>query len=178
MYPKLIIDKNAFRNNAKIIKKLCDDNNIYLSAVVKVYHAMPELIKILCEEGINEFASSRLVQLKSIKEQFPEAKTLLIRIPMLSELEELVKYVDTVLISEKETLKRLNEIALKNNKVQDVIIMEDLGDLREGIIEQKDIVELATYTEKELKGIHIKGIGTNLTCYGSIRPTVKNLTKF
>jgi len=177
MYPKLIIDKNAFRNNVKIIKKLCVNNNINLCVVVKVYHAMPELIKILYEEGLKEFASSRLIQLKNIKEQFPEAKTLLIRIPMLSELEELVKYVDTVLISEKETLKRLNEVALKNNKVQDVIIMEDLGDLREGIIEQKDIVELAMYTEKELKGIHIKGVGTNLTCYGSIRPTVKNLTK-
>ena len=49
MYPKLIIDTKAFRNNAKIIKKLCDDNNINLCAVVKVYHAMDKLIEILHE---------------------------------------------------------------------------------------------------------------------------------
>ena len=55
MYPKLIIDKEAFRNNARIIKKICNDNNVSLCAVVKVYHAMPELITILHEEGINEF---------------------------------------------------------------------------------------------------------------------------
>ena len=177
MYPKLIIDREAFRNNARIIKKLCDDNNVSLCAVVKVYHAMPELITILHEEGINEYASSRVVHLKNIKGLYPEDKTLLIRIPMISELEEVVKYVDTTLISERDTLEKLNEVASKYNKVQDVILMEDLGDLREGIIDQNDLVSLADYIKNNLKNIHIKGIGTNLTCYGSIRPTVTNLSK-
>ena len=177
MYPKLIIDTNAFRNNARIIKKLCNDNNIDLCAVVKVYHAMDELIKILHDENITSFASSRIVQLKNIKRLYPNDKTLLIRIPMLSELEELIKYVDTTLISEKDTLIELDRIAKLNNKIQNVILMEDLGDLREGIINQEELVSLAQYVENNLKNIHIKGIGTNLTCYGSIRPTVTNLNK-
>lgn len=177
MFPKLIIDREAFRNNARIIKKLCNDNNVSLCAVVKVYHAHEELIKILHEEGINEFASSRVVHLKNIKTIYPQDKTLLIRIPMISELEEVVKYVDTTLISEKETLIKLNEVASKYNKIQDVILMEDLGDLREGIIDQNDLVSLADYIKNNLNNIHIKGIGTNLTCYGSIRPTVTNLNK-
>lgn len=177
MYPKLIIDKEAFRNNTRIIKELCENNNVNLCAVVKVYHAMDELITILHEEGINEYASSRVVQLKNIKKLYPQNKTLLIRIPMLSELNELVKYVDTTLISEKDTLIELNKVAKNNNKIQDVILMEDLGDLREGVIEQEKLTDLAVFTEKELNNIHLKGIGTNLTCYGSIRPTVKNLNK-
>ena len=177
MYPKLIIDTESFRNNARIIKKLCNDNGVNLCAVVKVYHARKELITILHEEGINEYASSRVVHLKSIKELYPEDKTLLIRIPMISELEKVVKYVDTTLISEKETLIKLNEVASNNNKIQDVILMEDLGDLREGIIDQNDLVSIADYVENNLKNIHIKGIGTNLTCYGSIRPTETNLNK-
>lgn len=177
MYPKLIIDKNAFRNNAKIIKEMCDKNNISLCAVVKVYHAMDELINILHEEGIREFASSRVSHLKNIKRIHNDDKTLLIRIPMLSELLEVIKYVDTTLISEKDTLIKLNELAFENNKIQDVILMEDLGDLREGIINQDELVNLAYFVETKLKNIHIKGIGTNLTCYGSIRPTVENLNK-
>lgn len=177
MYPKLIIDTEAFRNNARIIKKLCNDNGVNLCAVVKVYHARKELITILHEEGINEYASSRVVHLKSIKEQYPEDKTLLIRIPMISELEEVVKYVDTTLISERRTLEELNKVASNYNKIQNVILMEDLGDLREGILNQDDLVALSDYVETNLKNIHIKGIGTNLTCYGSIRPTETNLTK-
>lgn len=177
MNPKLIIDKEAFRNNTRIIKKLCEDNNVSLCAVVKVFHAMDELITILHEEGISEYASSRVVQLKNIKKLYPQDKTLLIRIPMISELEDVIKYVDTTLISEKDTLVKLNEIAKENNKVQDVIIMEDLGDLREGIIDQDKLTSLAVFTENELKNIHLKGIGTNLTCYGSIRPTETNLNK-
>ena len=177
MNPKLIIDKEAFRNNTRIIKKLCEDNNVSLCAVVKVFHAMDELITILHEEGISEYASSRVVQLKNIKKLYPQDKTLLIRIPMISELEDVIKYVDTTLISEKDTLVKLNEIAKENNKVQDVIIMEDLGDLREGIIDQDKLTSLAVFTENELKNINLKGIGTNLTCYGSIRPTETNLNK-
>ena len=177
MNPKLIIDKEAFRNNTRIIKKLCEDNNVSLCAVVKVFHAMDELITILHEEGISEYASSRVVQLKNVKKLYPQDKTLLIRIPMISELEDVIKYVDTTLISEKDTLVKLNEIAKENNKVQDVIIMEDLGDLREGIIDQDKLTSLAVFTENELKNINLKGIGTNLTCYGSIRPTETNLNK-
>ena len=177
MNPKLIIDKEAFRNNTRIIKKLCEDNNVSLCAVVKVFHAMDELITILHEEGISEYASSRVVQLKNVKKLYPQDKTLLIRIPMISELEDVIKYVDTTLISEKDTLVKLNEIAKENNKVQNVIIMEDLGDLREGIIDQDKLTSLAVFTENELKNINLKGIGTNLTCYGSIRPTETNLNK-
>ena len=115
MYPKLIIDTKAFRNNARIIKKLCDDNDTNLCAVVKVYHAMDELIKILHEEDIKSFASSRIVHLKNIKRLYPKDKTLLIRIPMLCELEELVKYIDTTLISSKDTLVKLNQVSKKYN---------------------------------------------------------------
>lgn len=176
-YPKLIIKTDAFKNNIRTIKQLCDTNDIKLSAVVKVFHAMDDLIKIMHDEGINSFCSSRILDIKKIKKLYPLDETVLIRIPMISELEDLVKYVDITLISSKDTLIELNRISKQNNKIQNVILMEDLGDLREGIISQEELVDLAYYTENNLSNIHIKGIGCNLTCYGSIRPTVTNLNK-
>ena len=174
---KLIIKTDAFKNNIRTIKKLCSDNNVQLTAVVKVFHAMDELVTIMHDEGIHSFCSSRIIDIERIKNLYPNDETILIRIPMFSELEDLVKYVDITLISSLDTLIELDKVAKKYNKVQDVILMEDLGDLREGIMSQDELVSVADYVEKNLHNIHLKGVGSNLTCYGSIRPTVTNLTK-
>lgn len=176
-YPKLIIDKSSLKNNVRAIKEICDKHGIEYCAVVKVFHADYECLKILYDEGIRTFASSRILQIKKIKDSLKSVETMLIRIPVISELDDVVKIVDTCLISEKETAIALNRIAKEKNKVINVIAMYDLGDLREGFINRKELIDFCLFVEKELPNIHLKGIGTNLTCYGSIRPTVKNLTE-
>ena len=93
----------------------------------------------------------------------------------MSEVDLVVKYADEVLVSELDVVKELDKVALKYKKKQNVILMQDLGDLREGIIDQNEFIDTACYIEKELSNIHLLGVGTNLTCYGSIKPTAYNL---
>ena len=66
---------------------------------------------------------------------------MLLRIPMLCEVEDVVKYADISMNSELDTLKALNKAAKTLNKVHSVIIMVDLGDLREGYFEAEDLKE-------------------------------------
>lgn len=47
--------------------------------------------------------------------------------------------------------------------------MVDLGDLREGVLKE-DVIPIVEQIVK-LEGIRLRGIGTNLTCYGSVIPT-------
>jgi len=101
---------------------------------------------------------------------------ILLRIPMKSEVEEVVKYADISFNSEYETLEKLNEIAKKNNKVHKVVIMVDLGDLREGYFVEKDLLENIKKIH-DLHNISIIGLATNLTCYGSVLPSEENLSK-
>ena len=44
MYPKLIVDKEALKNNIKIIKELVSKNNIDLCVVTKVFHSNKSII--------------------------------------------------------------------------------------------------------------------------------------
>ncbi|HEY8365144.1 MAG TPA: alanine racemase, partial [Haloplasmataceae bacterium] len=86
-----------------------------------------------------------------------------------------VKYCDISLNSELKTIMALNKTAEKLNKVHEIILMFDLGDLREGIWFESDYLSIIDKILK-LENIELVGIGTNLTCYGSIIPTYNNLS--
>ena len=70
-------------------------------------------------------------------------------------------------------IKELSDTAIKNDKIHDIILMVDLGDLREGILPEdtldtvKDIITM--------KGVRLKGLGANFNCLSGIEPTVENL---
>ncbi|MDN6492209.1 MAG: alanine racemase, partial [Leuconostoc sp.] len=124
--------------------------------------------------GIETIGSSRIEQLKKVREMWPNAETLMLRIPMLSELDKLVKYANISLQSELTTLKELNTLCLKNSHHHRVILMADLGDLREGFFKKEELFKAAMEVESS-KGLILEGIGTNLGCYGSIEPDEENL---
>ncbi len=115
-------------------------------------------------------------QLKQIKQSDSTVKTMLVRIPMISEAEDVVKFADVSLNSEIKTLKVLEETAKKLNIKHSVIIMFDLGDLREGCFDELELLKLGQFAEKS-KYLHLLGVGTNLSCYGSILPTEINMNR-
>lgn len=169
----LEIDLNKFDKNVKIIKKYMDDRGVLLSPTIKVYHGDLELVKVLYDNGIREVCSSRVSQLKRVKENF-DMKALLLRLPSISEFDDICLYVDTVLISEISTALLLNDKLKQCNRCINAIIMQDIGDLREGLISYDDIEKLALVIE-DLSNINLYGVGVNFNCYGSVRPSVLNM---
>lgn len=174
-YPKFIIDKKKLKNNAMNALKMCNNLGIEAVGVVKAVNGLDKVIEILIEAGFKTLASSRLSQLKKIKEINPNILTYDLRIPMLSEVDELVSCADISLNSSLEVLKELNRVASEQNKVHGVIIMTECGDLREGIFDEEELLNTVYTIEKELKNLHLLGIGTNLGCYGSIMPTPEKM---
>lgn len=173
MYPRVEVSLSKLRHNTKIMDDLCSRNGIKIWGVTKAFCAIPEAAKAMIEGGAYGLADSRLSNL--IKLEDVPGKKILLRIPMHSEAEDVVKYADYSLNSELSTLKLLGEAALKKDKTHNVIIMLDLGDLREGVWPDKtdDFIKEAV----EIEGIVIKGFGVNLTCYGGVIPDEKNLGK-
>ena len=94
---------------------------------------------------------------------------------MLSVVSDVVRLTDISLNSEFEVIKALNEEARRQGKLHKVILMADLGDLREGFWDKEEMVEIAEYIENRMINIQLVGIGTNLGCYGSIAPTAEKL---
>ncbi|MEQ9412323.1 MAG: alanine racemase, partial [Cyclobacteriaceae bacterium] len=101
------------------------------------------------------------------------AQFMLIRSPLTSQLEEVVKYAHISLNSDWSVIKKLSCIALTSNTVHKIILMVEMGDLREGIMPE-DMPGIVGKVLK-LEGIKLEGIGTNLTCYGGIKPDEKKM---
>ncbi|MBQ9060845.1 MAG: alanine racemase, partial [Firmicutes bacterium] len=68
-----------------------------------------------------------------------------------------------------------NVQARLQDKKHNVILMADCGDLREGIWDKDEMVEVAEMVEKELRNLHLAGVGVNVGCYGSIMATPEKL---
>lgn len=171
-YPKIEIDLNKIRHNVEVLVNLCKKNGIEVAGVTKSFCGHPDVAKAFVEGGVKYLADSRienLIRLKDIK--IPK---ILLRLPMISEAESVVEYADISLNSEFETIKALSKASLAKGITHKVILMFDLGDLREGYFKEED---LFNDIEKiiELKGIRIIGLGTNLTCYGGVIPREDNL---
>lgn len=176
-YPILEIDLKKLESNVNYIVNKCGEKNINIAGVIKGANGIDKVVDSFIKSGVSEIASSRIEQLKDVKDNHHNTKTMLIRIPMLSELDLVVDYADYSLHSEKIILDKTNEKAKAKNIVHNVIIMADLGDLREGYIDYDELIETAIYVEEKLDNLYLKGIGVNLGCYGSIKPTYENLTK-
>ena len=180
-YPKLVINHESIRYNASIVNKWCEEHGITFVGVVKGFNGDLSVCQDYIDCGAKVLASSRMGQLKAIKEaglKTPDGKNIplmMIRIPMLSEIDELVQVADYTLVSEEVTLKALNEAASRNTKKHKVIIMHDVGDLREGIFEQDEVLELCIKVENEFESLELAGIGTNLGCTGTVVADERNM---
>jgi predicted amino acid racemase len=174
-YPILEINLDKIYHNVKSIVDLCGKKGISVAGVVKGFNGLPKVVEEFVKAGCKYIASSRMDQIIKLKEYGIKAPMMLIRIPMFSEIEDLVKYIDISLNSELETLNLIEKECIRQNKKHKVILMFDLGDLREGVFDEEEFIELALYVEKELNNVKLYGIGTNLGCYGSIKPTENNL---
>ncbi len=176
-YPMLEMNLNILYDNTKIVTELCSKSGISVAGIIKGFGGIPEGAEEMIKGGCTQIGSSRIEQLKDLKEIGINIPLLLVRIPMQSEIEDVIKYSDISLVSEKRTLILLNDEAKKQNKLYKVILMYDLGDLREGVFTKEELLNLALYIENELENIKLEGVGSNLSCYGSVAPTTKNLSE-
>lgn len=172
MNPKINVYLNKLQHNTEVLVKQCQDAGIDVAAVTKVFCGKPEIAETIVKGGVKYLADSRIENLAKMKE-LPLEKILL-RLPMISRAKETVQFADISLNSELETIEALNDAALELGQPHKVILMMDLGDLREGIFDNEEL-HRALKRIKELQSIKVVGIGTNLTCYGGVIPDDENL---
>lgn len=182
MYPRIVIDLNKLESNIETLAKITkDDGNCSLMIVTKGLCADLEMVKMLAANKRVDFvADSRIKNIASYSKIVRDAgkKTALIRIPMLSEIQEILQHVDLCFNSEIETIRAIDAAAKETGKVQDILLMIDLGDLREGIFfeNEGEILEIAKEIAS-MENVNLYGVGVNLTCYGAIIPKNENLSK-
>ncbi len=171
--PYVTVDLDKIEHNARTITALCADRGIEVCGVTKVTCGMPQVARAMLRGGVAGIGESRMKNIHRLKANGVVAEFTLLRIPPLSAAEDIVASVDMSLNSELPVIRALSEAATRRGLVHDIMIMVDLGDLREGVWPD-DLLPMVREVV-ELPGIRIAGLGTNLSCYGGVKPSERNM---
>jgi ornithine racemase len=167
------LDKGKLKHNFDFLNNLFRHNNIEWGIVTKLLCGNRIYLEEVIDLGIRQVCDSRVSNLKAIKNIDPGIETIYIKPPAKRAVGSVVKYSDISLNTELYTIKLLNEEAKKQNKTHKIIIMIEMGDLREGVMGEKLIDFYGRIFN--LPNIEVAGIGTNLNCLYGIMPSQDKL---
>ncbi|MEA1980699.1 MAG: alanine racemase, partial [candidate division Zixibacteria bacterium] len=172
---RVTIDLQKLRHNIKIIKGWMRKHEASWTVVTKVLCGHTDTLRALQLLGIRSMGDSRLANLQAIEKLFPDFESWYLRVADPSSVQNVVSLSDVSLNSEIQVIHELNKQAQLLNKKHSIIIMIELGDLREGILPGSLIKFYETVFE--LSNIEVIGIGANLGCLAGAVPNIDQFTQ-
>ena len=178
MYPRLFVNLETLHHNGKVLcEKAAACGLRDLAFVTKSFCALPEMVAALEDLPNPYLADSRIENLA----RYPDTQKqkILLRLPMLSQADRVVQHADISFCSEAQALDALNAAAKAAGCRHKVVLMVDMGDLREGVFfrQEADLLALVLQAE-QASHLQLHGMAFNVTCYGSVIPTEDTLTQF
>lgn len=169
MHPEIFVNLDAISFNSSEILRTCAARGVAVDAVLKGVCGDPAIARAVMEGGIASFMDSRMKNIVRMKASGISARMGLLRIPMISELDLMLEHCDWALVSMPRTIRLIDQKCRNSGKKFEVLLMADLGDLREGILPGQ--IPEAAEALKECKGVTCIGLGTNLGCFGGVLPS-------
>ncbi|HSG68652.1 MAG TPA: alanine racemase, partial [Bacteroidales bacterium] len=157
------------KHNYEYLDRLFESNDKDWGAVSKLLCGNRSYLKELLRLGVHEIHDSRISNLKVIKSLDPGVQTVYIKPPAKKSIRSLVKYADVSFNTEFETIKLISEESMRQSKTHKIIIMIEMGDLREGVLGEQ-LMDFYAQIFK-LPNIEVIGLGTNLNCLNGVMPS-------
>ena len=170
---RVTINLEALHHNLKTIGGWLEEHGASWTVVSKVLCGHVDTLRALHALGVRSVGDSRLTNLRSARDAMLDTEMWYLRLPHLSAIESIVTLSDVSLNSEIEIIRALNEEAGRQGKTHRIIIMIELGDLREGILPGSLIKFYKGIFH--LPNIEVLGIGANLGCLAGAVPNVDQL---
>jgi predicted amino acid racemase len=165
--------RQKLKDNYNFLNSIFESRNIQWGVVSKLLCGNKIYLKEIISLGVKEIHDSRVSNLKKIKSLDPTIQTVYIKPPAKRSIPNIVRYADISFNTEIYTIQMLSEEAKKQDKIHKIIIMIEMGDLREGVMGE-DLIEFYGAII-HLPHIEILGIGTNLNCLSGVMPTQDKL---
>ena len=151
MYPKVVIDLEKLSHNAHQLSRMAAERGVTeLAFVTKVFCADTEMVRTIAASPCRYLADSRVENLARSGGMGKER--ILLRLPMPSQAAEVVRAAEISFNSEQAALRALSQAAREAGLVHKVVLMIDLGDLREGIFFRNEALLLETAAMAETAG--------------------------
>ncbi len=173
--PRLEINLDKIEHNARTLNERLTHLGISVMGITKSVLGSADIAGALIRAGITRLGDSRIENIQNLRRAQLGASLALIRSPMVSQVNSVVANTDVSFNTELDVINRLSHAALKTGRLHGIVLMVELGDLREGILPEN----LESIVRKSLKmpGITVKGIGTNLACSNGVSPDHKNMSE-
>lgn len=173
--PRLEIDLDKIHHNARTLVNRLAPRGISVTGVTKAALGAPEVAAALIRAGVSGLGDSRIENIGTMRRAHIASPMVLIRSPMLSQVEKVVAQADISFNTELEVVQALSHAACATRCTHGVMLMVELGDLREGIMPGD--LETFVRTMLDFPGIVLKGIGTNLACRSGVTPDAGNMAE-
>jgi predicted amino acid racemase len=167
------LNKKKLETNYNYLDNLFSSRGIEWAVVSKMLCGNRVYVEELIRLGATEICDSRVSNLEVVKSIDPKVQTVYIKPPAKRSIEDIIRFADVSFNTEFETIKLLSDEAVQQKKTHKVIIMIELGDLREGIMGE-DLIDFYDKIFK-LPNIEVSGIGTNLNCLNGVLPSQDKL---
>ncbi len=171
--PRLEIDLDRIEHNARTLVQRLANRGISVTGVTKAALGSSEIACALLRGGVSSLGDSRIENIEAMRTAQVPASMMLIRSPMLSQAERVVAQADVSFNTELEVISKLSSAAQDAGRTHGVVLMIELGDLREGIMAGD--LERTVRETLSFPNIELKGIGTNLACRSGVVPDAKNM---
>lgn len=181
--PRLEIHLDKIYHNARELVTRLAKHRISITGVTKATLGSVEIADTLIRAGVSSLGDSRIENIKALRLSQnnklhnhylqKDMAMMLIRSPMLSQVQQVVKYANISCNTEMEVIKHLSLEACQQKRLHQILLMVELGDLREGIMPE-DIIDTVRDVLK-LPNIRFKGIGSNLACRSGVSPSATNM---
>lgn len=171
--PRLDINLAEIEHNARVLVKRLGRRGISVTGVVKAGLGSPGIARALLRAGVGSLGDSRIENIETMRRARVSAPMMLIRSPMLSQAARVVRQADLSFNTELVVIRRLSEAAHQAGISHAVVLMVELGDLREGIMptDLNDTVRAVL----GLPNLCLMGIGGNLACHSGVSPDTTNM---
>lgn len=173
--PRLEIDLDKIEHNAGTLVDRLALRGISVTGITKSILGSPDIVAALQRAGVTRLGDSRIDNIEHMHHAHIDASMSLIRSPMLSQVERVVTHADISFNTELSVIHELSAAAVDAGRPHAIVLMVELGDLREGIMPAD--MEAVVRETLGLPGIIIKGIGTNLACRSGVSPDNNNMAE-
>lgn len=131
--PRVAIDPGKIRRNTRFLVETLRTHGITVTGVTKAVCGHPGVALAMPDGGTIGLADARVVNVRRKRNAGLTCPISMIRGPLQREIEDVVQWCDSSCNTEIDTIQRLAVAAHKLGKTPDVLLMLEVGGVREGI---------------------------------------------
>ncbi len=173
--PRIEIDLDKITHNARLLVGRLAPKGISVTGVTKAALGAPEVAEAMRRGGVRAIGDSRVENIETMRASAVPGPMTLIRAPMPSQVDRVIEAVDLSFNTEAVVIEALSESAGRHDRSHEIVLMVELGDLREGVL-PADVVDLVRHTQR-CPHIVLAGLGTNLACRSGVVPDRHNMSE-